>query len=158
MALPLASSRKVNRTEAITVICFHRVAVYTDIKYLFPSNWQPYRRLFERTQNSRPLCDPKVEEKREKGVYLTASVHRDQIGSSSDVQTKLEESMLPQCQFPLPRGLLQDEHAIFLAYRSSTFLAPGLVAQRSLRVSLAAFSGTVLGPRHDILSSAANQW
>lgn len=92
-----------------------------------------------------------------KEYSLTASIHSDEVGPSSDVQTKLEKRVLPQRQFPLPRGFFQMEHAIILADRSRGLLVLCLEAQGSLRVSLAAFSGTILRLRHDILPSAAHQ-
>lgn len=107
---------------------------------------------------SRIYTGRKGVEKRRGGIYLTASVHSDQVLSSPDVQTKLEKSMLPQRKLPPPGHLLLNEHVIILVHRSSSILVlRRLEAQGSFRVTLAAFPRAVLRPRRDILPSAACQ-
>lgn len=113
------------------------------------------------TQSLIQLLHPDRPENRWKmELYLTASIHSDEIRPPSDVQTKLEKCMLPQRQLSSTRALLQDERAIALAVRSTSFLVRvlrQLKTQGSFRMGVAAFSWTVLRSRDGGLPSAPCQ-
>lgn len=88
-------------------------------------------------------------------LYLTASVHREEIRASSYVQTKLKEGVLSQRQFSLSRHLVKE-----LAVLTDGTLARVsilLKAHGSLGESLATFPGVVLLYGHVFFSAACQR-